>query len=155
MSRENIYPVRLSDEEDEMLWRQADKSGQSKASAVRQLIHRATEEDQANQRIVRHQTIIDTYAAVSTNGSWGGYIDEENQGSAYAVETNVDQAIQQALDILGGRYMTNTKELRSVTTVPLTMGDGSVFLIITVTASLEPNKMRDMRFLKGVEKDGY
>ena len=97
-------------------------------------------------KITRHKTVVVPYAILSDSKSWGGGPDES--GSASAVAMTIDTGIEKALLILGGEYMTNTQKLQNVTATPLEMGDGSVFLIVTVIATLTPNKMADMRFLK-------
>jgi hypothetical protein len=97
-------------------------------------------------KITRHHTVVVTYAIISgETGTFGG---GPNGGSAFDVAFAIDKGIQNALDRLGGQYMTNTVELQQVSSVPLEIKDGAVFLAVTVVARLEPNKMKDMRFVK-------
>lgn len=95
-------------------------------------------------KITRHKTVM-TFAVVSSGGQGHGYF---HDGEGHSVEQIVDQGIERALDILAGEYMTNTVMVQSVSTSPIPLADGTVYLAITVIATLTPNKMADMRFLK-------
>lgn len=100
-------------------------------------------------KITRHKTVMASYAVVSSGGRGTGYF---NDGEGHGVEQIIDRGIERALDILGGEYMTNTVMIQSVSTSPIPLVDGTVFLAITVIATLEPNKMKDMRFVKSIHQ---
>lgn len=95
-------------------------------------------------KITRHKTVIVPYAIVTNKGSFGGM--NVNGGTTSYISQVIDLGIEDALAQLDGMYMTNTAMIKGMSATPLELGDGSVFLAITVIATLEPNKMKDMRF---------